>query len=297
MSKLFRYTMIIAVLVGVPVLLIDVVVNLLLAPSATAASLAIAAVLTIVVLAVLRKTPIWPRWSSSSIGWILCALLWGAGVSLLIVIASGLPAMDLALALRWEQSVASFGGAWPEEPAKALGVLFILMSFPRFYRPWHGFMVGMVVGLGFDMMENMLYGTMGGMMHASSDMAGMLDTWGLRLVFGPLLHTGLTGLAGWGIGLALFVGAKPLSWRIRAVALYFGAAFLFHFAWNYSWEEEWMHYVQFAIVAIALYGLWAYVWVRSVRAARADDTYVHTPQALTSVRQLELEPADTPISD
>ncbi|WP_257203279.1 PrsW family intramembrane metalloprotease [Corynebacterium cystitidis] len=292
MSTLFRNTLIILVAISIPVVLLLTVSTLLVDPLSGLLTNLLGVLLVTVVLLILRSTPIWVRSpavrgrASTSAWWVLCSLLWGAGVSLLMVIPSAGAAVGFALSLRWPEAMASFGGAWPEEPAKALGVLFILMSFRQFTRPWHGFLVGMVVGLGFDAAENALYGSAGGTLHASSDVLGMLETWAVRLVAGPLLHVGFTGIVGWGIGLALYVVGKSLAWRIQVVAVYFLASLTLHFAWNYAHESETAYVVKFALVGLIFYGLWIYVWVRAVRAARADDTYVHTFGALTSVKLL-----------
>lgn len=290
MSKLFRFTTITAALIGLPFVLLSVIVPMLFSPAVTVLSMLFGVMVTVVVLIVLRITPIWPTGPTTSFWWIACALLWGSGVSFVVVLISAGSAGDFAVALRWEESMASFAGAWPEELAKALGVLFILMSFRRFYRPWHGFAVGMVVGLGFDSIENALYGVLGGTQHPSSDALGMLHTWALRLVFGPLMHVGFTGLAGWGIGLALYVAGRSTAWRIRVVAIYFTWALVLHFGWNYSQDSRWAQLIQIGVVAVILYGLWIYVWVRAVRAARADDTYVHSTRPLTSVSTLPAIP-------
>ncbi|WIM67863.1 PrsW family glutamic-type intramembrane protease [Corynebacterium breve] len=295
MSKLFQISMIVAIVLTLPVLVGSLVQLLMISPAAAWANIGIAIFYIGVVVTLLRFTPLWPRWQGArghtGVWWVLCALLWGGSVAPALVFAGGLSNTDLALTLNWEDSIMSFGGAWPEEPTKAIGVLFVLLAFRRLHRPWHGFVVGMIVGLGFETVENVLYGSMGAMYHAESDLYGMLEMWGLRMVYGPFLHIAMTGIAGWGIGLALFVAVRSLWWRLRVFALYFGVAFLAHFIWNYLPESSMVHNFTLGTAAVLLYGTWLFVWVRAWQMMRADHGYVFTQGALTSLAELPALPA------
>ncbi|WP_245533801.1 PrsW family glutamic-type intramembrane protease [Corynebacterium lubricantis] len=277
-----------------PFMILTMIFQGFFSPLPSLVSYLIGALYALVCLAILRRTPLWPKWSTTGTWWVLAALLWGAGVSYAVAGAVGYSAVDMSMALRWEDAIASFGGAWPEEAAKALGVLFVLLSFKRFNRPWHGFVVGMIVGLGFETLENAMYGSMLGMFHPSSDMLGMLQTWGIRMVFLPFLHIAWTGAVGWAIGLALYTGEKSLGWRIRVVAIYFLYAFACHFAWNYSLDDYTLFVAKNVIVGIVMYAVWIYVWVKAWRAATSDRSYVFTHKPLRSVSEVEALDAQSP---
>ncbi|MHA2787774.1 PrsW family intramembrane metalloprotease [Corynebacterium sp. S7] len=287
MSRLFRTTMIVLLAVSVPLTIVTLIFQGVSSPIPTIVSYLIAAAYILICLAILRKTPLWPKWDTTGIWWVLCALFWGAGVSYSVAGAVGYSAIDLSLVLRWEDALMSFGGAWPEEAAKAIGVLFILMSFRRFNRPWHGFLVGMIIGLGFEALENAMYGSILGMYHPSSDMVGMLQGWGIRMVFLPFLHIAWTGAVGWAIGLALYSADHTLGWRVRVVAIYFVYAFACHFAWNYSLDDFTLFVVKNVIVGVVMYAVWIFVWLKAWRAAKNDRTYVFTREPLRSIADIE----------
>ena len=137
-------------------------------------------------------------------------------------------------------------------------------------------MVGAVVGLGFEACENILYGAMGATMHPDSDIQGLFEMWGLRLVAGPGLHVLLTALAGWGIGWALYAAAKPLWWRLGVFLGCLAAAFLLHFCWNYLHDSEVAAIIQAVTVALILYPLSMWLVLRGNKLAKGDESYSHS---------------------
>lgn len=170
------------------------------------------------------------------------AVLWGGAASVVLAaVVIQPPVVHAVDKLGWHRMTASFAGAYPEEIAKGLGIWLLLwMGRAWWNRPWHGIIAGLLVGLGFEVFENMMYAMMLAVMDPVSDVRGAMSTYLLRMVAGPAKHMMFSALVGYGIGLALFVGAKAgkqrtVAWRLGAVVLWGGLGFLTHFAWNVRW--------------------------------------------------------------
>ena len=174
--------------------------------------------------------------------------------------------------------MASFAGALPEEVAKGLGAFFIIYLCPRITRPYHALTVGILVGLGFEAVENFGYGTVGAMYHPSSDLLGMLQMWGLRTVAGPGLHMVFTGILAYGLGLWLFTSH---TWRVAALG--WGLSTLFHFWWNLQPSSEPVQIASIIACAIVMYSTFIAVVIHALRAARADTSLYDTPTLLLRV--------------
>lgn len=226
-------------------------------PAVGAVGLIGAAVYALILFAVLRRSPLVP--SQADWRWVASSVLWGGVVSLGLVSLVGVPLLGLAERLGVPWMTASISGAYPEELIKALGVLLIMLAF-RLDRPWHGLSTGVLVGFGFDVAENYLYGFAGAMLHPDSDAAGAVQTWVLRSLLGPGLHIALTALAGFGVG--LFVTRRSRSFTTLAGWLFL--AFTLHFLWNLQ------SFVTLALVSLVLYPLVIWLWVSQSRLARAD---------------------------
>lgn len=273
MSKLFRTTLWILSGIGLIAFFIQTLSTFLISPLMGLLSLLIAAVLVALVIYLLQRSPMWARPARL---WATLAFLWGGGVAVALALISAGPVMQLAIGTGWVDAMMSWSGAYPEEISKATGVIFVLMSFRQLNRPWHGWTVGAVVGLGFEACENILYGAMGATMHPDSDIQGLFEMWGLRLVAGPGLHVLLTALAGWGIGWALYAAAKPLWWRLGVFLGCLAAAFLLHFCWNYLHDSEVAAIIQAVTVALILYPLSIWLVLRGNMLAKTDETYSHS---------------------
>lgn len=211
----------------------------------------------------LKFTPLWP--AGVRLVYPLVCGLWGGCVAVSVAVLSD--ARGLAQVLRWPEAEMSFGGAFPEETLKALGVVLILFSFRELNRPWHGLVTGMLVGLGFDMSENITYGVMGAMFDPNSDFAGALGLWQLRFVAGPLMHAMLTGLVGFGCGWALFGAGLGRRQREACAVGGYALAFVLHFVWNYEFPGG-LWWLGFSVVSVVGYGALAAAVVHSVRRAR-----------------------------
>lgn len=286
MSRLFRVTLVVFTIIGIPVLLYFVATNVLISPVGGLLGLVFAIAYAALVIWLLSLSPMWPERAGAGWRWVAASLVWGAGVSFLIVMASGFPVMDLVSKLGWDLFEASFGGAYPEEIAKALGVGVILFTFRGLNRPWHGLVTGALVGLGFEAIENAMYGAMFAVMDPNSDVDGTLATWALRVFAGPGLHIVFSALAGWGLGLAIFTAGRSTAWRLRVAGVWLFIAFLLHFGWNIMWPVMWMQVVGMLAVALVMYPLLTWVWIQAHRRCVADDSYAFTPVPTASVANI-----------
>ena len=147
MSKLFRTTLWILSAIGLIAFFFQTLSTFLISPLMGLLSLLIAAVLVALVIYLLQRSPMWARPARL---WATLAFLWGGGVAVSLALISAGPVMQLAIGTGWVDAMMSWSGAYPEEISKATGVIFVLMSFRQLNRPWHGWVVGAVVGLGFE---------------------------------------------------------------------------------------------------------------------------------------------------
>lgn len=287
MSRMFRVSLVALMVVGTPVFLYFAGVNFLVSGVGGSLSTLFGALYVAFVLWLLSRSPMWPGRAGAGWRWVAASLMWGGGVSFLLVMLGGLPVLEITDRLGLRLISASLGGAYPEEIAKVLGVGVILFSFRALNRPWHGLMTGAVVGLGFEVTENAMYGAFGALLDPNTDLMGALEMWGVRVFFGPGLHIIFSALAGWGLGLALFTADRSRRWRLLTAGGWLLLAFALHFAWNLLPSQVWLMVANYVIVALVMYPLFAWVWVRAHKACRADQSYVFTPAPVTSLAQLE----------
>ncbi|ADK27892.1 PrsW family intramembrane metalloprotease [Corynebacterium pseudotuberculosis] len=269
--------------ISAPVSLFYLGAYVLLSPSGSAVGLLCGVAYLIVGTLIFRVSPMWPKagWK-----WYVTSLCWGACSSFALVMASSQPIIDLTEKLGWKMVSASFGGAYPEEISKALGVLLILFTFSKISRPWHGFVTGGMVGLGFEIFENLMYGVIEGMSDANSDVPGALSSWGLRTLAGPGLHVFFTAIAGYGIGLAVFTYGWDRFRRLQVAGAALLVAFTFHFCWNLTWEGDLGTIINVIVVSLCLYPLVIYLWIRCHRDATADFGMIRMNSPLTLVSQV-----------
>ncbi|ALC04671.1 hypothetical protein CDES_00955 [Corynebacterium deserti GIMN1.010] len=290
MNRLFSITVWTIIVVSIPVTLMTMAIFAFLDASVIGLSLLFAALYLGIVWWALSKTPLWPRFAkkSTTFSWAIASLLWGGFACMGMVMLFALPMMDLMEKLEWDLVAMSWAGAYPEEVAKAFGVVLILMAYRQLNRPWHGFATGALVGLGFEVIENLVYGATGALLDANADIDGVLMMWGYRSIAGPLIHTLLTAFAGYGIGLALFYANESKKWRIFTAAKWIFLAFALHFAWNIQWENPWYSIVTMVIVCIIMYGQAINIVHASWSVARDDVSYAYAPGIITSTKELAL---------
>jgi protease PrsW len=114
-------------------------------------------------------------------------------------------------------------GPLVEEPAKALGVVFL--SRKRLREEEDGLVYGAAAGLGFSATENLAY-ELGAL--AENGFAGWVVTSILRMMTSTLLHASSSAVAGWGIARGrLRPGMDGEAWRFLALAMLMHGLFNF----------------------------------------------------------------------
>ena len=199
--------------------------------------------------------------------WPLLAVAWGAFGAFVFSVLNGEAMTTIATATGWEAAEASLAGAWPEEVGKTAGVALILLAAHRIWnRPWDGLLVGMLVGVGFELIENVQYGAAGALEDPNSDMYGLGMAWLIRLLIGVGLHVSSRESRGTGSDCHaapdLGVG-KRLTWGVGA----FLAALTLHFLWNYDFGEAAALPMMVVVYVACVAGLVA-CWVHARRMAR-----------------------------
>lgn len=282
MSKLFTVVLWVAIAGGVIAFLAMQAFSSFTNPLLGLTNVGLGVVYAGIVLGLLRRSRVWPR-SGRAWPWVTAAFLWGAGSTLILVLSTAGSVMTLADYVGWDASLASWGGAYPEEFSKALGVIFVCLSFRQLNRPWHGMVAGMVIGLGFEVNENAMYAAMGGLNDPVSDWSGFWITWGARMVLGPGLHILCSGIAGWGIGWALYAYDWSLPKRLAYAFGWLAVAFTAHFIWNYSPGNWNVNVATMILGALILYPTAIRLWLRARAAASADPGYSQATGLRTAV--------------
>lgn len=236
-------------------------------PGVVALSLAIGAVYLAVVWFVISRLLIY-RGTPKLLA--LTAMVWGATGGVLIGVSptSG-HLMELAYDWGVPEISMSLGGAYTEELAKGLGAWLVLQIGRAWWnRPWHGLVAGMLVGLGFETFENVMYASLFAISHPSSDIQGLLDMWLLRTVSGPLLHVLFSGLVGYGIGVAIFGRGLTRTHRLGWIVACGFAGFFFHACWNIILDSTAAQLTIYVVTWCAAAALLVAAIIRCTREAR-----------------------------
>jgi RsiW-degrading membrane proteinase PrsW (M82 family) len=191
------------------------------------ASIGVNAVLAVVFLDILARLDLFEREPPTVRA---AAMLWGG----LAAVAFAMLANNAALVVLAEFTDAQWARTWGppivgplnEEWLKALGVVMLDRSID-------GLIYGALVGLGFQIVENLTYAINFAVMNPNSDVAGALNvTFARVLSAGPWSHPLYTGAAG--LGIAFFVTQTRRSLSARwgvAIGLY-ALALGMHGLWN-----------------------------------------------------------------
>ncbi|RRS00677.1 PrsW family intramembrane metalloprotease [Glycomyces terrestris] len=166
------------------------------------------------------------------------AMAWGG----LAAVAFAMIANNAGLVVLAELTDAKWTRTWGkaiigplnEEWLKALGVvLLVLIVREHFDRSIDGLIYGALVGLGFQVVENLTYAVNFAALNPNSDMTGALSVTITRvLVAGPFSHPLYTGAAGLGIAFFVTQTRRALSTRIGVMAGLFALALAMHALWN-----------------------------------------------------------------
>jgi hypothetical protein len=113
---------------------------------------------------------------------------------------------------------------------------------------------GALVGLGFQVVEDILFAVNAVAVQAGSDRLGpVVVTFLLRGFLGGLWsHTLFTGMAGAGVAYALIQRNRPLVVRAAVLAVLVGAAWGFHFLWNSPLLADGFGYGVPGVIAVML---------------------------------------------
>jgi len=118
----------------------------------------------------------------------------------------------------------------PEETIKLLGVVIIVAAFKNVRHPYQAATIGMAVGLGFDVMENIPFILSATITNLDGDLWGAIITGTGRILTGAFSHALYTGVAAWGVG-KLYAGARHGYWQVAGFWL---AAIALHTLFNAS---------------------------------------------------------------
>jgi protease PrsW len=148
--------------------------------------------------------------------------------------------LDPDVATQWS---AALSAPIVEEAAKAMcAAVILVLSASVFHRISHALLLGMFVGFGFDVMEDLVYATRQAISSLDSDVSGAGWNLALRVFTAVPAHWAYTALATVGVLLLLptFSGRDTWSWPRRlivAAALMFSAS-LMHFIWDSPAPDE-----------------------------------------------------------
>ncbi len=167
------------------------------------------------------------------------AVLWGGLVATSAAISGGTAVQNVLAKLVSPDVAATWGpaisGAGVEEAVKVAGVAAIALVAPgQINSMVDGFVYGALVGLGFQLIENIVFAV--GAVAVNTGVDGVepvVVTFLVRGFLGGLWsHTLFTALAGAGVAYALVRRDRPRWQRVTVAVVLFGAAAGFHFLWN-----------------------------------------------------------------
>lgn len=168
-------------------------------------------------------------------------LAWGGVIATSMAVSANQGVFSLLTSLfgkdftqRWGAAIAA---PTTEESLKAIGIIAVLLLARRGIRSAiDGFVIGAMVGLGFQVFENFVY--TGNLLLATGDDGNQLQT--MLNVFvvrgigsGLWSHAAYSGVAGLGIGYAFTRTDRTGRRRFAVAVVLFLLAWLLHFIWNF----------------------------------------------------------------
>jgi len=167
------------------------------------------------------------------------AVAWGGFVATSAAISGSAALQDILAKLGSPRFAADWGpaigGAALEEILKVLGVVIIaLLARSQINSMVDGFVYGALVGLGFQVVEDVVFAVNAVAVSSGSDQVGpVIGTFLLRGFLGGLWsHTLFTALSGAGVAYFLVRRDRSLGARTAVAAVLFLVAWGFHFLWN-----------------------------------------------------------------
>jgi RsiW-degrading membrane proteinase PrsW (M82 family) len=167
------------------------------------------------------------------------AFVWGAAVATMVAIPGNLALYNLLTKLVSPSFAAAWGpaiaGPTIEELLKGLGVIVIvLIAQAQVNSVLDGMVYGALVGLGFQVVEDVIYAVNAVALAGRGDVVGpVISTVFLRgFLAGLWSHTIFSALVGGGIAYFLVYRERTMVNRLAGVAVGFSGAWLLHFLWN-----------------------------------------------------------------
>jgi len=177
------------------------------------------------------------RWERQPVSLILAGFIWGglAATFALAITANGAVMSIYAKtfgqvwAADWQ---AGLTAPFVEETVKAAGFLLLMGLAPRLVRTVNdGLVIGAFIGLGFQVFEDVLYGTNAAARGFGVDpVGGVLSTTALRIVSGVVSHPLFTAL--FCAGLIYVIGTVAQPRRIGRGLLLIASSMLAHGVWD-----------------------------------------------------------------
>jgi RsiW-degrading membrane proteinase PrsW (M82 family) len=175
---------------------------------------------------------------------IVIALLWGGVVALAFAALVNTWALDflqhMLPAVRVDSWAAALVAPIDEELYKGAGLVIIyLMARAEFDSVMDGLVYGAMIGLGFQVMENVQY-----FMFAAGDSgqtSAVVTMYFLRVILSGLYsHMLFSGLMGFGFAYFVTQRDRTLAKRFGIFALFAFLSWAAHFVWNSPWLESLM---------------------------------------------------------
>jgi protease PrsW len=270
--------------------------DLLLTPEGLAIGMLLAALVTLFLTAIIRRLDLF---EDEPGGMLVAAYVWGFVVAPTLVVVAN----DHLIAVFERVGLASWSaavvGPTDEELVKVLGVVLVLYAGrAHVTRPLNGLVYGAMVGLGFEVSENISYVVQGALMDPNSDAVGAIQVGLGRILVGLGGHAMFTAIAGFGVAYALVAFGAPVARRILVAVGAYALAWVLHFAWNApetffpsseagAFASVVVKYVVLVLAFVLVYRYARHVdhrWFEAVLADQPDD--VVTPgerEALRSV--------------
>lgn len=201
-----------------------------LTPEGLAIGVLLAVLVTLLLTAVVRRLDLF---EDEPVGMLLAAYAWGFVAAPTIVVVANdhlISALERVGLASWS---AALVGPTDEELVKLLGVVLVLYAGrAHVTRPLNGLVYGAMVGLGFEVSENISYIVQGAIMDPNADAVGALQVGLSRVLLGLGGHAMFSAIAGFGIAYALVAFQVSTARRVTVAVAACALAWVLHFAWN-----------------------------------------------------------------
>ncbi|WP_406299444.1 PrsW family intramembrane metalloprotease [Embleya sp. NBC_00888] len=167
----------------------------------------------------------------------VAAVLWGAVVATGFALVANdnvlsyLSKLDPAFATDWGASISA---PIVEETLKLLGVVVLILINRRVFESvLDGFVFGALVGLGFQVVENVMYALNAAIQAGETWTGGIVASFFVRaIVNGLWSHAAFTAMTGAGVAYVVVGVRRPLGVRLAAAGALYAVAWGLHFVNN-----------------------------------------------------------------